>query len=106
MVTRMSLSTNQPRGETGTTDGTEKAGLGVCDALFCCPLLLLWWAGLGNRTNSVVENRHLPQHRLQFPFESDDACARLPQHSDVASPSAPVCSVRPDKYGMASYAVR
>lgn len=74
MVTIISPS-NRSQGETGSTGGLLFSSLrhsvraqrtarkrqdwGVCDALFCCCCCHLWWAGLGNRTNSVAENRHL-----------------------------------------------
>lgn len=87
-------------------------GKGSIGGLWCAVLLLLlllwWWAGLGNRTNSVAENRHL----LSIACNSRSSRTALVQgyRSTATSPVFPPLyahsSVRPDKYGMASYAVR
>lgn len=119
MVTIISPS-NRSRGETGSTGGllfaslrhsvraqrTARKGQDWGSVMRCFAAAVVTCGGRGWETEQRRREPPSPQHRLQFPFESDDACARLPQHSDVARLSAPVCPVRPDKYGMAPYAVR
>lgn len=107
MVTRISLS-NQPRRETGSTGGfwvffarhsvraqrtaRKRQHWGSVVRCFAAAAAVVVVGGAGKPNKQRRREPPSPQHRLQFPFESDDACARLPQHSDVARLSAPVCS--------------